>query len=73
MPLIEKSKSSPGGNSSHCGPLKPSPPKYDVTLPPSCKNWYTETMEDVNTEKCENFDSQLHQSSKSQVWGSVDL
>ena len=28
-----------------------------------------ESRKDVNTEKCENFESQLHQSSKLQVWG----
>ena len=32
-----------------------------------------ECMEGVNTKESENFEVELHWSSKSQVWGSVDL
>ena len=56
-----------------CGPLKPNPSKYDVASPPSCENWYMESINDINTEKSEKIESPLHRSSKSQVWDSVDL
>ena len=58
---------------SQCGDLKSNPLKCAVRSPPISENGHTECSKDVNTEESENFESQLHWSSKSHVLGAADL